>query len=172
MLASYTSRKISITISVLEYNLNINHFVEQIGNEREYFEKLLSKDIESMIEILNIDHKYVSDEVAVCLEQDIEERNIFKYNNIHKRLILISILRKFRSGKGGNSYFIKVIRCLISNEFNIATLTVPTSMTAFNINGFGIHRLLQLPAQRGNTTTVNYLAIESNKWARFIYRSK
>lgn len=95
-------------------NLNIINFVEPIGNEIEDFQKLLSKeDIVSMIQNLNVDQKRVFDEVVGCLEQYIKELNTFTSNNVNKRVIPKSILRKFVSeiGGTGKSYLIKVIRC-------------------------------------------------------------
>lgn len=76
MHAIQTSRIVSISISVLQHNLNIINFIELIRNDFEDFENVLcKKDTESMFEHLTIDQKRVLDKVIGCLEQYIKDWN-------------------------------------------------------------------------------------------------
>lgn len=63
-------------------------------------------------------------------------------------------MRHFVSGVGGTgkSYLIKTVKAFIENEIKKdVAVTAPTGISAFNIQGMTVHRLLQLPVEHGNT---------------------
>lgn len=71
------------------------------------------------------------------------------------------ILRHFVSGVGGTgkSFLIKILKSWVVETLNKeVAVCAPTGISAFNINGLTIHRLLQLPIEHGGVpsyTTLN-----------------
>lgn len=70
-------------------------------------------------------------------------------------------IRHFVSGVGGTgkSFLIKTIKTYINTvvKKNVA-ITAPTGISAYNIKGMTIHRLLQLPVEHGNTPSYRPLS--------------
>lgn len=71
------------------------------------------------------------------------------------------VLRLYVSGEGGTgkSFLIKTIRFWIKKFIKKDTaVTAPTVIAAFNIDGFTIHRLFQLPVEHGHIAKYKQLS--------------
>ncbi|XP_070517894.1 uncharacterized protein [Cardiocondyla obscurior] len=115
-------------------NIEVGEAMQDFKNLGEKTDKNI--DVSDMIAKLNADQLRVFDRVTDTVRSN------------------ASILRLYVSGEGesGKSFLIKTIKCWIKQNLNKDTaLTAPTGIAAFNIDGLTVHRLLQLPVERGQT---------------------
>ncbi|XP_065891642.1 ATP-dependent DNA helicase PIF5-like [Dysidea avara] len=140
----------------------LSAYTEAQGAMAEFEEAVANKDIidvDSMIEKLNDDQRRVFDRVSSHLQAQ----------NSSTVLNHPEPLRMFVSGCGGTgkSFLIKTLKAWIHSSLEKhAAITAPTGISAFNVNGLTIHRLLQLPVEHGKTPKYRSLSDEAIKIVR------
>jgi hypothetical protein len=100
---------------------------------------------------MNKDTKDDFETIASNLNGD--QKRVFEYIRYKLGKENEPLIRNFVSGVGGTgkSYLIKTIKAFIIRELNKnVAITAPTGMSAYNIQGITIYRILQLPVEHGN----------------------
>ena len=121
-------------------------------------------DVNAMISKLNADQMKVFTRVSCAITAQI--------NGVTDDSA--AIVRLFVSGCGGTgkSFLIQTIRewVLSATDMGVAVLG-PTGISAVNISGLTIHRMLMLPVEHGKTPNFNFLSDDALKIARDVMRN-
>ena len=116
-------------------------------------------DVDAMVEKLNEDQRRVFDRVSSHLREQCSSTDSSD----------LEALRMFVSGCGGTgkSFLIKTIKYWVKSKTGKhVAVTAPTGISAFNVNGLTIHRLLQLPVEHGKTPEYRELSDDALKIVR------